>query len=72
MIVAVLRILLLFSLVFLSACERKPAAYHEQLLVFGTVVEVSLFGVSEQQGLKIQDRQLFLRCGRLYGYRPFF
>jgi len=50
MIVAVLRILLLFSLVFLSACERKPAAYHEQLLVFGTVVEVSLFGVSEQQG----------------------
>jgi thiamine biosynthesis lipoprotein len=50
MIATFSRILFLFTLLFLGACERQPSAYHEQLLVFGTVVEVSLWGVSEQQG----------------------
>ncbi len=41
---------LVFVLVFLTACDRKPVAYHEQLLVFGTVVDVKLWGVKEAQG----------------------
>jgi len=44
------RIFLVFVLVFLVACDRKPVAYHEQLLVFGTVVDVKLWGVEEAQG----------------------
>ncbi|NOX92303.1 MAG: FAD:protein FMN transferase, partial [Gammaproteobacteria bacterium] len=44
------RISLVFVLVFLAACDREPVAYHEQLLVFGTVVDVKLWGVEEAQG----------------------
>jgi len=50
------RISLAFILVFLAACDRKPVAYHEQLLVFGTVVDVKLWGVEEAQGRKAATR----------------
>jgi len=50
------RIFLVFSLLFLAACERKPVAYHEQLLVFGTVVDIKLWGVDEQQGQQAVSR----------------
>jgi len=50
MIATFSRFFLVFALVFLVACDRKPVAYHEQLLVFGTVVDIKLWGVSEQQG----------------------
>ncbi len=45
-----------FLLVFLSACERKPVVYHEQLLVFGTVVDVKLWGVKETPGQQATAR----------------
>jgi len=45
------RILLMFILAFLAACDRKPVAYHEQLLVFGTVVDVKLWDIEEALGL---------------------
>ncbi len=44
------RILLIFILAFLAACDHKPVAYHEQLLVFGTVVDVKLWDVEETLG----------------------
>jgi len=50
------RISLVFILIFLTACERKPIAYHEQLLVFGTVVDVKLWGVEEAQGRQAVTR----------------
>jgi thiamine biosynthesis lipoprotein len=50
MIATFTRTYLLFSLVFVAGCERQPKAYHEQLLVFGTVVDVQLWDVKEQQG----------------------
>jgi len=45
---------LLFSLVILvlgSGCSKQQA-YHEQLLVFGTLVEIELWGVKPEQGRK--------------------
>ena len=50
MIATLVRTLLLLSLVFFAGCDRQPRVYHEQLLVFGTVVDVKLFDVEEQQG----------------------
>lgn len=50
MITTFSRIFLLFFLVIFAGCERQPEVYHEQLLVFGTVVDVKLWGVEEQQG----------------------
>ncbi|HEC19201.1 MAG TPA: FAD:protein FMN transferase [Gammaproteobacteria bacterium] len=50
MIITVTRFFLFFVVIFLAACERQPAAYHEQLLVFGTVVDVQLWGVEPKQG----------------------
>lgn len=35
---------------FLSGCNRKPEAYQEQLLVFGTLVEIKLWDVEPEQG----------------------
>ncbi len=47
---------LIFILVFLAACDRKPVAYHEQLLVFGTVVDVKLWDVEEALGRQAVTR----------------
>lgn len=49
-------IFLIFTVLFVAACDRKPAAYHEQLLVFGTVVDIKLWGVNEQQGRQAVSR----------------
>jgi thiamine biosynthesis lipoprotein len=41
--------LLACCLPLLISCGNKPHAYHEQLLVFGTIVEVKLWGVEEKR-----------------------
>ena len=44
----------LLGLILLSAgCTSKPAVYHEQLLVFGTVVDIQLWGVKQAQGQRV-------------------
>ncbi len=50
------RISLIVILVFLTACDRQPVAYHEQLLVFGTVVDVKLWDVEEALGRQAVTR----------------
>jgi FAD:protein FMN transferase len=50
MIATFARTVLLFSLILAAGCERQPAVYHEQLLVFGTVVDIKLWGVQPQRG----------------------
>lgn len=50
MIAAVRYIYLLVPVFSLFACTSQPAAYHEQLAVFGTIVDIKLWGVTEQQG----------------------
>jgi thiamine biosynthesis lipoprotein len=63
MITIFTRMLLLFALVFATACERQPVAYHEQLLVFGTVVDIKLWGVDEPQ-----SRQAMVRLAEDFEY----
>lgn len=41
------------SVLLLSGCSKKSGAYYEQFLGFGTLIEVKLWGVSEQQGKQI-------------------
>ncbi|MEE8380218.1 MAG: FAD:protein FMN transferase [Gammaproteobacteria bacterium] len=47
------RIFLAFCLILLLGCSPKPTAYHQQLLVFGTIVDIKLWGVEEKQGQQI-------------------
>ena len=50
------RIFLLFFVILSAGCTSKPAVYHEQLLVFGTVVDIQLWGVKEAQGQQAVTR----------------
>lgn len=47
--------LILFFIALLSACNSQPAAHEhkETLLVFGTLVEITLYDVNEQQAEKL-------------------
>jgi len=47
------RIFLVFCLILLLGCSPKPTAYHQQLLVFGTIVDIKLWGVEEKKGQQI-------------------
>lgn len=44
-----IRILLVFLAIFLFGCTQKPEARHEQLLVFGTIVDIKLWGVEDKK-----------------------
>lgn len=63
MIGAFVRRFLLFSLILLAGCSPKPTVYHEQLLVFGTVVDIKLWGVE-----KVKSRQLVARLAEDFDY----
>ena len=56
MIAAFGRSFLLFCVIFLAACTSRSTVYHEQLLVFGTVVDIQLWGVKEAQGQQVVTR----------------
>ena len=56
MIVTVARTFLLFCVILSAGCTSRPAVYHEQLLVFGTVVDIQLWGVKEAQGQQVVAR----------------
>lgn len=47
------RIFLLFSLFLFIGCSPKPSIYHQQLLVFGTVVDIKLWGIGEEKGQQV-------------------
>lgn len=46
-------ILIVSCLLLLSACSKKQGVYYEQFIGFGTLVEVKIWGVSEQQGKQL-------------------
>ena len=50
------RSFLLVCLICLAACTPRPTVYHEQLLVFGTVVDIQLWGVDAAQGQQVVTR----------------
>lgn len=45
-----------FLLTALTACNPASKVYHEQLLVFGTLVDIKLWGVDEALGRQAMDR----------------
>lgn len=40
------------GVLFISSCGRQPDAYHEQFIGFGTLIDVKLWGVSDEAGRK--------------------
>jgi thiamine biosynthesis lipoprotein len=56
MMTAFIRNVLLGGVILIAGCTLRPAVYHEQLLVFGTVVDVQLWGVGEAKGQRVVSR----------------
>lgn len=46
----------LLVVITLLGCAPEPSVYHEQIPVFGTLVEVKLWGVDEAQGRELVDQ----------------
>lgn len=44
-----IRIIPLLSAILLVGCSPKPEVHHQQLLVFGTIVDIKLWGVEEKK-----------------------
>lgn len=44
-----LLLLILIAVLQITACSRSPSSYQHQLYVFGTIVDITLWGVTEQQ-----------------------
>lgn len=53
MLNATSRFFALFIAIFLLGCSPKPTVYHEQLLVFGTIVDIKLWGVEEKKARQV-------------------
>ena len=53
MINAFARVALIFFLVLSAGCSPKSEVHHEQLLVFGTVVDVQIWGKGEPEGRRL-------------------
>jgi hypothetical protein len=53
MFVTFTRILIAFPLILLLGCSPKPTVYHQQLLVFGTIVDIKIWNVQEEKGQQI-------------------
>jgi thiamine biosynthesis lipoprotein len=53
---AFIRNVLLVGVILVAGCSARPATYHEQLLVFGTVVDIQLWGVGEAKGQRLVSR----------------
>lgn len=56
MIKAFARNLLLVCVILAAGCSSRPAVYHQQLLVFGTVVDIQLWGVKAVRGQQVVSR----------------
>ena len=56
MMTAFIRNALLACVILVAGCSARPAVYQEQLLVFGTLVDVQLWGVSEAKAQRVVSR----------------
>ena len=53
MFVAFTRTISIISVILILGCTQKPNVYHQQLLVFGTIVDITLWGVNEKKGQEV-------------------
>lgn len=56
MIRAFAHVSLFFCIILSSGCTSRPEVYHQQLLVFGTVVDIQLWDVEEARGHRIVEQ----------------
>lgn len=56
MLATYVRILAPFLLIFLVGCSPKPAVYHQQMLVFGTVVDIKIWDIDDIKAQQISDQ----------------
>ena len=56
MMTAFIRNALLACVILVAGCSARPAVYQEQLLVFGTLVDVQLWGVGEAKAQRVVSR----------------
>ena len=47
------RITLLVCVLLLVSCAPKPKVFHQQLLVFGTIVDIKIWDIDETKGQQI-------------------
>jgi thiamine biosynthesis lipoprotein len=51
-----LRLLVILSLVCISgACSREEAVFHDRFFAFGTLIEVTLYGVDQERAIEASD-----------------
>jgi FAD:protein FMN transferase len=68
-----MRFLILFLCIFLTACTKEPTLFNTQSYVFGTLVDISIFGETEAESQRISgdiNRQFQLLHNRLHAWRP--
>lgn len=46
----------LLALLLLAGCQRAPELYQDRMLAFGTLVDISLYGVTPEQGRAVSAR----------------
>lgn len=68
-----LRCLLVATLLLLASCSKAPPLYHEQGYVFGTLVDVTIFGEDEaraKQGVAAVMREFQRLHDMLHAWKP--
>ncbi len=68
-----MRLLLIFTFVFLSGCNKPEPLYNTQSYIFGTLVDISIYGESEARAQAISDqiiRNFQDLHSRLHAWQP--
>ena len=68
-----MRLLILFFSFFIASCSKPEPIYNTQSYVFGTLVDISIYGESEQQSREISsqiNREFQQLHNRLHAWRP--
>ena len=68
-----MRVILVFYLLFLAACSPKEPLYNTQSYVFGTLVDITIYGETEVKSQAISNEIIFnfqQLHNRLHAWRP--
>jgi FAD:protein FMN transferase len=68
-----MRLFLIFTFVFLSSCSKPEPLYNTQSYVFGTLVDITIYGESETRAQEISDqiiRNFQDLHSRLHAWQP--
>ena len=66
-------LILIFFGLFLASCSREEPVYHMQSFVFGTMVDITIYGEPEEEAQAISNdvmRNFQELHNRLHAWRP--